>query len=63
MGFWSYILNSHILHNQDIHKHLRIGTKFLASVKVCQKTFTKTGLPKGQPYLLADIKTITQLDD
>jgi len=36
-----------------------IGSKFSASVKVCQKTFTKTGLPKGQPYLLADKKTIT----
>ena len=36
-----------------------IGSKFSASVKVCQKTFTKTGLPKGQPYLLADKRTIT----
>ena len=59
----SFEKNTRVEFPRSLRENNRIGTKFLSSVKVCQKTFTKTGLPKGQPYLLADKKTITQLDD
>ena len=57
----SFKSNTRVEFPRSLRETNEIGTKFSASVKVCQKTFTKTGLPKGQPYLLADNKTITLL--
>jgi len=37
----------------------KLGSQFLASVKLCQNISTKTGLPNGKPYLVADRKSIT----
>lgn len=37
-----------------------LGTRFKANVKVSQKT--REGKPFGPPYLVADIKTIEQLN-
>ena len=58
----SFKANTRVEFPRSLREKNQIGTKFLASVKVCQKTFIKTGLPKGQPYLLADNKTITLLN-
>jgi hypothetical protein len=55
----SFEENTRVEFPKSLRETTDIGSKFSASVKVCQKTFTKTGLPKGQPYLLADKKTIT----
>ena len=57
----SFQKNTRVEFPKSLRETNDIGSKFSASVKVCQKTFNKTGLPKGQPYLLADNKTITLL--
>jgi hypothetical protein len=41
----------------------KLGSQFLASVKLCQNISTKTGLPNGKPYLVADRKSITLLNE
>ena len=48
---------------RSLREEYEIGTKFSASVKVCQKTFPDTGLANGKPYLVADKNSITLLDD
>ena len=57
----SFQKNTRVEFPKSLRETNDIGSKFSASVKVCQKTFNTTGLPKGQPYLLADNKTITLL--
>ena len=57
----SFKANTRVEFPRSLRETNEIGTKFFASVKVCQKTFTKTGLPKGKPYLLAYNETITLL--
>ena len=49
----------------EFPRHLRvnspIGTRFIADVKVAQKT--KNGMPFGKPYLVATDSTIIQIDE
>ena len=47
----------------SLREEYEIGTKFSASVKVCQKTFPDTGLANGKPYLVVDKNSITLLDE
>ena len=39
--------------SKDLRDELPIGTRFRASVKVCQKTWNHNGKPKGSVYLHA----------
>lgn len=38
---------------RDLRAEYPLGTRFRATVLVCQKHWSATGLPKGQPYLRA----------
>ena len=59
----SFEENTRVEFPKSLRETTDIGSRFSASVKVCQKTFTKTGLPKGQPYLLAEKRTITLISE
>ncbi len=48
---------------RDLRVENPIGSRFRADLKVCQKTNSKDGSPKGNPYLYADKKTIIHLDE
>ena len=55
--------NTRVSFPKLLREQNKLGSQFSASVKLCQNTSTKTGLPNGKPYLVANRKSITLISE